>query len=605
MIRSLRSRMLIIVLATVTGSLLLSGGVTYAIVRSSTLDAIGANLSAIANSNTTTIVQWVASKKRAVLETAALVEHGDPQGFVKHMAAADGFEVATVGWPDRTFYSNHATPPGYDPTTRPWYLGPMKSGELIVTKPYPDAGTHIPYVAFAAPIRRDGASQGAVSGAVTLDGIRDVVNAVHPTPSSLAFVVAKDGIVIAHPDNALTLKPSTSIAPALNADVLVHLVNASEPYALDIGGARKLLKVQPVKGTDWYLVIALDEREATVGLGEMLHAMLLTTVALTLLALAIAAWPTATAFRRLAQVRDAMNEVGSGAGDLTCRLPVHGRDEVAQIAESFNRFVDTLGVLLARVRSSADAMQCATAEIETGNRDLSQRTERSAASLQETSAALTQLTASIGKSVDASKQASQLAASTSEMAMGGGTAMTAVVATMEQISRSSSSITEIIGVIDSIAFQTNILALNAAVEAARAGEHGRGFAVVASEVRSLAQRSATAAREIKQLIETASSNVQAGAHSVRSAGTTIDSIVSAIGRVSQIIFEIEGAMSEQSIGIAQIDRSVADMDSATQQNAALVEQSAAAASLLNDQAEELVGVVGVFRLGDHHAGAGG
>jgi methyl-accepting chemotaxis protein len=277
-------------------------------------------------------------------------------------------------------------------------------------------------------------------------------------------------------------------------------------------------------------------------------------------------------------------------------LQVVGNDEITQIATAFNGFVDKIGALLMQVRINVEAMKAATAEIEAGNRDLSHRTELSASSLQETSAALTELTASIRTSVDASTQASRLTSLTSEVARRGGVAMSQVVATMDEISRSSASITEIIGVIDGIAFQTNILALNAAVEAARAGNNGRGFAVVAAEVRSLAQRSAKAAAEIKNLIGVSTTNVQAGAQTVNAAGATTSEVVKEIESVNRIIVEIEGSMNEQSVGISQIDRSVAEMDRATQQNAALVEQSSAASSLLNERAQGLVDVVGLFRL---------
>ncbi|MEK6418334.1 MAG: methyl-accepting chemotaxis protein [Burkholderia gladioli] len=594
--RSFRSRILVIVLGTVIASLALSGALIYTLVRNSTMASLDANLSAIADGNRATIAQWVAAKQRAVQQTAALVEHGDPQGHVRHMALADGFEVATVGWPDHTFYSNHPTPPGYDPTTRPWYTGPMTSGAPVLTKPYPDASTQVPYVAFAAPIRQGGASVGVVSGAVTLDAVRKVVDAVHPTPSSFAFVVAQDGQVIAHRDAALTLKPSTEIAASLSADALTQLAGMSRPGAFEIGGARKLLMVRAVPGTAWYLVVALDAAEATAALRDVLRATLLMSIVLAAIAVAVAAWLTASSFRRLDQVRNAMSVIGNGAGDLTQRLPVVGHDEVAQIAGSFNRFVETMCMLLLGIRTGVEAMQVATAEIEVGNRDLARRTESSAASLEETASALTELATSLHTSVDASKQASALASSTSEMARSGGAAMTEAVTRIEQIARSSGAITEIIGVIDGIAFQTNILALNAAVEAARAGEGGRGFSVVASEVRRLAQSSATAAREIKQLIEESSRNVQAGADQVGATGATIDQTVQAIGRVNQFISDIESTIGEQSLHISQIDSSFSEVDRATQQNAALVEQSAAAAASLNQQAREVAEAVKMFRL---------
>ena len=292
MISSLRTRILVICSATVVGALALSGGVTYSIVRSNMMDSIAENLAAIASSNTLTIVQWVKSKQRAVSETAEIAEPGDPQRYVAQMARIGGFGVATAGWPDKTFFSTNKTPPGYDPTVRPWYTTAMAKGQFVVTQPYPDASTHIPYVSFAAPTLRDGHAIGVVSGAVTLDGIRDVVNAVHPTPSSMAFVVSKDGQIVAHPDAALTLKPSTAVASDLTADALAQLVDQHELRAIDIGGASKLLKVQAVNGTDWYLVVALDEHEATAGLRDMLRAMTAALIALTLAAVGIAAWLT-------------------------------------------------------------------------------------------------------------------------------------------------------------------------------------------------------------------------------------------------------------------------------------------------------------------------
>ena len=235
------------------------------------------------------------------------------------------------------------------------------------------------------------------------------------------------------------------------------------------------------------------------------------------------------------------------------------------------------------VRAGVGSMSTATSEIDMGNRDLSQRTETSAGSLEETSAALTQLTSSVKQTAETAEQATRLATEASAAAERGGQVVSDAVHTMGAISQSSERITEIISVIDGIAFQTNILALNAAVEAARAGEQGRGFAVVAGEVRTLAQRSAASAQEIKALIEASVQNVKSGTERVQAAGVTMTEIVQGIDRVQRLVTEIHGAMTEQSVGISQIDRSVSDMDQATQQNAALVEQSAAAAALLNDQ----------------------
>jgi methyl-accepting chemotaxis protein len=384
--------------------------------------------------------------------------------------------------------------------------------------------------------------------------------------------------------------------------VLGSIAQAGEPMEVQLGGVAKLLKAEPVDGTDWYMVIALDKAEATAGLGGVLNTLGVATLLLTLAAVGVAAFFTSGSFRSLSQVRDAMDTIGSGGGDLTHRLPVTGKDEVSQISASFNAFVDTISAVLRDVQSGVESMKTATSEIEMGNRDLSQRTETSASNLQNTSAALTQLTASVRQSAESAVEASRLATSASQAAARGGEVVTSAVTTMDDIARSSARITEIIGVIDGIAFQTNILALNAAVEAARAGEHGRGFAVVAGEVRTLAQRSATAAREIKDLIQSSEASVGIGAQRVQAAGAAMRGIVEGIERVNRVIGEIDGAMHEQSTGISQIDRSVAEMDQATQQNAALVEQSTAASATLNEQAHGLSGIVGLFRLRPDTAG---
>ncbi|MHA7684764.1 methyl-accepting chemotaxis protein [Cupriavidus sp. PET2-C1] len=594
---SLRTRIALIMSATVVGALALSGAATYGIVHANMTATMESDLSAIASGNTLAIEQWVAAKALAVKTAAEVVEKGDPAGLVKFMGDANGFPVTTIGWNDKSYYSSSSTTPkDYDPTARPWYKAALAAGKPTVTKPYGDVSTRVPYVSFAAPLIRDGAAIGAVSGAVPLDGVREVVKAIHPTPSSLAFVVARDGQVIAHADANQMLKPVSEVTAALTPATLENLVRASAPLEVEIQGVPKLLKAQAVAGTDWYLVIALDKAEATVGLRHVVSAMGIALVLLTLAALGIATFFTAKALRRLSSVRDAMDTIGTGGGDLTRRLDVVGNDEVAQISASFNAFVEKIGAVLIDVRASVQGMTSATGEIEAGNRDLSHRTEASASNLQETSAALTQLASSVKQTAEAAEQATQLATDASATAARGGEVVSGAVRIMDEIAKSSGRITEIIGVIDSIAFQTNILALNAAVEAARAGEQGRGFAVVAGEVRTLAQRSATAAQEIKGLIESSVASVSSGTERVQAAGSTMTEIVKDIEHVRRIITEIHGAVSEQNTGIGQLDQSVSEMDQATQQNAALVEESAAASSMLNDQARELARTVARFQL---------
>jgi methyl-accepting chemotaxis protein len=248
------------------------------------------------------------------------------------------------------------------------------------------------------------------------------------------------------------------------------------------------------------------------------------------------------------------------------------------------------------VRDAAESIRLASAEVASGNLDLSNRTEQTASELQSSASFMATLTRTVQQSAQSAERANQLAASAAQVATQGGTVVAQVVRTMDDIQSSSQQIANIISVIDAIAFQTNILALNAAVEAARAGEQGRGFAVVASEVRNLATRSAQAAREIKGLIDASVDRVDTGSRLVRSAGTTMHGIVDSVQRVTLVMGEITAAAAEQSAGIGEVNATIAELDQMTQQNAALVEQSAAAASSLQGQAEKLAQVVGIFRL---------
>jgi methyl-accepting chemotaxis protein len=284
------------------------------------------------------------------------------------------------------------------------------------------------------------------------------------------------------------------------------------------------------------------------------------------------------------------------AGDLTRDIAVRSNDETGQLLQALRTMNRDLVGIVGEVRSGTDSIATASSQIAAGNLDLSARTEQQAASLEETASSMEQLTATVRQNADNARRANALAASASDVAARGGGVVGQVVSTMDDIKHSSDKIVDIIGVIDGIAFQTNILALNAAVEAARAGEQGRGFAVVATEVRSLAQRSADAARQVKALIGDSLEKVDAGSRLVRQAGATMSDIVASVERVSGIMAEISDASREQTLGIDQINQAVAQMDEVTQQNAALVEEAAAAAQSLREQAASLLATVSVFQL---------
>jgi len=328
--------------------------------------------------------------------------------------------------------------------------------------------------------------------------------------------------------------------------------------------------------------------------------MVIATASLLAIAFAgLAGWAlTGSITRPIHHVRDCALRMAGG--DLTQpverRQTFKGRDEASELMQAMQTMQDSLSDMVRAVHANASGVASAAQQIASGNADLSQRTEQQAASLEETAATMDQLTATVRGNADSTVQAVELASGAGTVASRGGDVMQQVVHTMREIDSGSKQIADIIGVIDSIAFQTNILALNAAVEAARAGEQGRGFAVVAAEVRNLAQRSASAAREIKSLIHRSVERVGAGADLVNHAGTTMAEIVTSVGRVNQLMAEIRTATDEQTNGIAQVSVAVNHMDQVTQQNSALVEQSAAAAESLNQQAQQLMAQVSRFRL---------
>jgi methyl-accepting chemotaxis protein len=297
----------------------------------------------------------------------------------------------------------------------------------------------------------------------------------------------------------------------------------------------------------------------------------------------------------LGNIRDTLEQVSQSL-DLTHQVDIERMDEIGHTAQAFNRLLRQIAGVVGTARSSADAVQLASQQIAEGTADLASRTAQQAAALEETASCMDQLRSTVGQNADNARQANQLARSASQVAADGGGVVDQVITTMGSINASSRKIVDIISVIDGIAFQTNILALNAAVEAARAGEQGRGFAVVASEVRSLAQRSAAAAKEIKVLIDDSVEKVDSGTRLVEQAGTTMGLVVTSVQQVSDIVAEISSATAEQNAGIAQVHEAVAQMDQGTQQNAALVEQTAAASQNMQDQANGLAQAVSAFTI---------
>ena len=341
------------------------------------------------------------------------------------------------------------------------------------------------------------------------------------------------------------------------------------------------------------IMVEAGDAAAAVSMRTQLMILVLALGA-SIISVAVAFFATRSITGPLEEAVDIAKRVADG--DLTSVIEVNSNDETGQMMQALKHMNSSLTRIVAEVRTGTESISSASGEIASGNLDLSTRTEQQAASLGQTSGSMRELTGTVQQNADNARQANQLAAKASEVALRGGSVVSHVIETMGSITASSKKIVDIIGVIDGIAFQTNILALNAAVEAARAGEQGRGFAVVASEVRNLAQRSAAAAKEIKILIGDSVDKVREGSTLVEQAGVTMDEVVSSVRRVTDIMGEITSASQEQSVGIASVNRTILEMDETTQQNAALVEEAAAAAASMQDQAANLARVVSVFKL---------
>jgi methyl-accepting chemotaxis protein-1 (serine sensor receptor) len=364
----------------------------------------------------------------------------------------------------------------------------------------------------------------------------------------------------------------------------------------DAGTAANTALREAVDGVMAFVDASTDELIAQAGTAHNVSRTVTIVMLSIAVALALGCWVfiSRTVLRPLREAGDHFEKIA--AGDFTGRIDVRSNNEIGHLFSAVKRMQESLTRTVASVRRGVDEINVGSREISAGNADLSSRTEQQAASLEETAASMEELASTVKQNADNARQANQLAASASDVAERGGSAVSEVVSTMEGISASSRKISEIVSVIDGIAFQTNILALNAAVEAARAGEQGKGFAVVAGEVRSLAQRSAQAAKEIKGLIEDSVSKVGAGSQQVERAGATMQEIVASVKRVTDIMGEISAASEEQSSGIDQVNRAVSQMDEVTQQNAALVEEAAAAAGSLQEQAQRLAEAVAVFKI---------
>ncbi|NYS29799.1 MULTISPECIES: methyl-accepting chemotaxis protein [unclassified Pantoea] len=487
---------------------------------------------------------------------------------------------------------------------QPWYKDGMAApkGQCAWAKAYQDAASPQPRTNCAMAIYKNGTAWGVATIDVTLGFFNQLAKQMGETIQGNVLIVEADGKVVGN--GALV-----NAAPKLEnlADVqmpmaapLKTLLNGvgNQPLetTYDSSEGEQTLFLQAIPGSPWYLASSLPTSLLKAQSHNMLTRLGLVQIPLAVILLLVSLGFVRAMMKRLNVLNSNIEALSTGGADLTQRLPASNSPEFNAVAQSFNQFISYLQGLLQQVGDSALAITAASREIASGNANLSSRTEDQASSIVETAASMEQLTGTVRQNADNATHANQLAADASQVAARGTEVVRQVVTTMGEIHHSSRKVVDIISVIDSIAFQTNILALNAAVEAARAGEQGRGFAVVASEVRNLAQRSANSAREIKKLIEESVANIDTGSALVEQAGQTMDELMKGVSSVTTLMSEIMSASREQSLGIEQVNVAITQLDGTTQQNAVLVEQVSAAAQAMESQSTQLEQVVQSFRL---------
>jgi methyl-accepting chemotaxis protein len=595
---SLKQRLIWTTGALVALSVLAVSTLNFFTVRNAAMQSLTQSTAALSEARVSGIAEWVKTRSditQAMLPATAV---DDPLPALTQAVVSGGFDTTYIGYANRTaiFSTPQNLPPDWDPTGRPWYRQAAAGNGVVLTEPYVDAGSGRLVMTFAVAAREGGAVRAVAASDVFMDVVANSVTAIAPTPSSYAFVVSSAGKVLVHKNLELVLKDVAEISRDLSGPRVQQIAQDGGLVPVSIDGVGRLISARPIAGTDWWLVIALHGGEAMAGVRQLLTSSLVAGLLVALASVLVCAAVVVRSLTRLGRLEKAMLDVASGEGDLTKRLNADGSDELARIAAAFNEFVAKIQGTLRVIRETSDSVNVAAREIASGNHDLSARTEQTASSLEETASTMEEMISAVTQSADTATEANQIAAAAAQSAARGGEVVAEVVRSMDDITHRSRRINDIIAVIDGIAFQTNILALNAAVEAARAGEQGRGFAVVASEVRTLAQRSGEAAKEIKGLIEGSVQAVENGSVLVNQTGEVMQAIVTDVQKVAHLMNQVALAANEQRQGISQIGDAVTNLDQMTQQNAALVEESAAAATALSEQADSLAATVAQFKI---------
>jgi methyl-accepting chemotaxis protein len=556
------------------------------------------NLNQLSLANASQIAEWAGSRQHIVDSLLPATSKDDVASELLAAQTAGNFDDVYIGYADKraTFFQKRARAADYDPTKRGWYVGAARAMGPFISQPYVGAGSKKLTVTFAAPAVDAGKIRAVAAADVLMESVQKTLLAIKPTPSSVAFLEGADGSIVAHPDSTAVLHPVTEVFPGLTPAMLDGLAESGASTQISLKDGQALVFVRKISGTPWRLVVLVNSAEALSAVTKSQRAAIaMVTVALAAIAMVLL-FVLTRSMRTLDEVRHALEEIASGDADLTKRLDVAGGREIESIAAAFNRFVEMIADVLRHVKASSEQVMSGSTELANANQDLSARTERQAAALEQTSASTQALSGMVSQNSHDSSKAATLAANSINSAVQGRDTVLKIDSTMAEINGLAERIASISETVNGIAAQTNILALNAAVESARAGAAGRGFAVVAAEVRQLSQRTAVSAKEISALAVDARGRIGSASDLVRTGVSLTSDIAEATGHLSEILGRIADAGNEQAAGLEEVRQALLDLDDVTQQNAALVEESAAATDALAGQAVQLSHAVGTFHV---------
>lgn len=624
--QSLSTRLAMFLAAMLAGSAVLLTAFMYSSTRSDVLATLEHEVNAVTEQQNITIANWLHAKRSLVAAMAPSVFDPDVRTQLKRTAAAGGFSNSYVSYMDRNIVQAIDAPqaPNFDATVRPWYKAALEKGALVVTSPFMSISDQKLVVFIATPVQRNGQTAAIFSNNVLLEEIVSGVLGVKLVGDSHAFLLSKDGTLIAHRQADAVLKPATTLMPELTADRASALASSHELLETKVGGETGFVTVRAIPDSDWYLGMVVDRKAALAPLNTLLAMLIGATVAIVLVSVVVAVFGIRRLLAGLGALRDAMLEIAQGAGDLTVRLPVRSRDEVGQAAGAFNQFLERLHGMFREVRDESDHVRQEVGAAAGTASQVAGEFSRQTDELSATAATIEEVTVSIGliaetvreteqamstADAESSRSAESVEQLTREISRAADT-MGGLSSVVSRLGSRSDEIAGIVGAIKDIADQTNLLALNAAIEAARAGEQGRGFAVVADEVRKLAERTAESTVEIGRMIDSIRSEmtsavsgmddaqriVHSGVGMAEQATQGIQTIRERVSDVMTRVKDISGATSEQAAATTEMARRAEQVHAMIQSSSESLHDTERTLRGVNERADHLGRIVGRFRL---------